>query len=246
MRKRIYKAYDAVTADAAQCRAAQTAALAALQVKHSHTPHVRRWVTVTAAIALIAAVAVGYAVYTQPVAMISIEGDTTVELQVNRFDRVVAVETENEQETVAPRFSRYTDAVQAVADGGNVAQVTVFSQEDARCEVMVEHLQNESGETCRAGDADVIEQAAQSGLPCGKYEAFLQWQALDPEATVEDARTMTMREIREAIAALSDEAQDDDAAEDTAESAVQSQNCGQGHGQGKGHGNGKQKGKQKD
>lgn len=60
---------------------------------------------------------------------------------------------------------------------------------------------------CYRADTEQMGKAQEAGLPCGKYQAFLEWQALDPEATVEQARTMTMSQLRQKIAELSGESQ---------------------------------------
>ena len=75
-----------------------------------------------------------------------------------------------------------------------------------------------------------MEKAQEAGLPCGKYQAFLEWQALDPEATVEQARTMTMSQLRQKIA------------EPSGESQTQAPGWGQGQNQGQGQGKGQGKG----
>ena len=44
-----------------------------------------------------------------------------------------------------------------------------------------------------------------AGLSCGKYRAFLELQRLDPDATVEEVRGMTMGELLRRIESLSPE-----------------------------------------
>ena len=83
---------------------------------------------------------------------------------------------------------------------------------------------------CYGADTEQMEKAQEAGLPCGKYQAFLEWQALDPEATVEQARTMTMSQLRQKIAELSGESQ------------TQAPGWGQGQNQGQGQGKGQGKG----
>ena len=47
-----------------------------------------------------------------------------------------------------------------------------------------------------------MEAAHEAGLSYGKYQAFLALQALDPSVTAEEVQGMTMRELRDRIAAL--------------------------------------------
>lgn len=94
---------------------------------------------------------------------------------------------------------------------------------------------------CYGADKEQMEKAQEAGLPCGKYQAFLEWQALDPEATVEQARTMTMSQLRQKIAELSGESQ----TQAPGWGQGQNQGQGQGKGQGKGWGAGESGGKGK-
>ena len=94
---------------------------------------------------------------------------------------------------------------------------------------------------CYGADTEQMEKAQEAGLPCGKYQAFLEWQALDPEATVEQARTMTMSQLRQKIAELSGESQ----TQAPGWGQGQNQGQGQGKGQGKGWGAGGSGGKGK-
>ena len=81
---------------------------------------------------------------------------------------------------------------------------------------------------CRAASTEEIEQAHEAGLSFGKYEAFLALQALDPSVTPEDVQGLTMREIRDRIAALDGDLQ----------SVPGGHGYGAGSGNGAGQGNG--------
>ncbi len=50
-----------------------------------------------------------------------------------------------------------------------------------------------------------VEAAHAAGVSFGKYRAFLELQKIDPDVTVEEIKTLSMREIRERIAAASGE-----------------------------------------
>ena len=56
--------------------------------------------------------------------------------------------------------------------------------------------------SCRHGDSEKLEQAHYAGLSLGKYEAFLELQALEPTVTTDDVAGLTMRQIRDWIASL--------------------------------------------
>ena len=59
--------------------------------------------------------------------------------------------------------------------------------------------------TCYAATAQEVQDAHAVGLSYGKYRAYLELQALDPSVTPDDIRDLSMREIRDRIAALSGE-----------------------------------------
>ena len=81
---------------------------------------------------------------------------------------------------------------------------------------------------CGAAAPETMEAAHESGLSCGKYLAYLELKALDPDVTVEEAEGMTMAELRRATAALSGE---------EADAAYPGRGSG-GSGNGSGNGNG--------
>ena len=73
------------------------------------------------------------------------------------------------------------------------------------------------------------------GLSCGKYRAYLELHELDPSVTPADIQGMTMREIRDRIAALSGSS-DEVQTQGTGVSAGNGHHgCGMGNGRGKGH-----------
>lgn len=186
--------------------------------------------------------------YAAPVAHITIDINPSVELQINRWDKVVDVKGLNPDgealaQSLSVRFWDYPQAVEeilqtplveeAVAQGETLA-VGVMGDDPQRREEMLEVLASCPGmgqnAYCYGADTEQMEKAQEAGLPCGKYQAFLEWQALDPNATVEQARTMTMSQLRQKIAELSGESQTQ------APGWGQGQNQGQGQGQGQGKG----------
>ena len=181
----------------------------------------RRAVCAVAMASLLLFVGVGTGVFFTPVSAISIDINPSIELGVNRFDQVVAVKGYNQvgQELLASidlRFMDYSpalaalladDRVQAYREQGESLSIFVACDDQQKGDEMLSKV-----ETCAGGGPGVHclsgnwaeSQAAQAaGLSCGKYRAFLELQALDPSAAPEDVQGLTMREIRERIAALS-------------------------------------------
>lgn len=181
------------------------------------------WRTLAPLAACVAVVAVlvgfgGYHVYTTPAAAISIDVNPSVELGVNCFDRVVSVDAYNDdgQRLVESLDEdvlnmNYEDAVdciltsddmQSLLAKGEILSVAVAGEDDARCDVMLTRLEQCTNEHasghayCHRTDANEVEQAHHNGVSFGKYQAILAAQEADPSLTFEQARNMTMRELR--------------------------------------------------
>lgn len=192
----------------------------------------------------------GYHVYFTPSAIISIDVNPSLELGVNRFDKVVSVEGYNDDgaalaDAVDVKYMDYAQALTRILDSDAFAPYTsedaavsiaVFGSDEQKSSEMLSQV-----EACTAGYrnthcyADSMEVAAAAhaaGLSCGKYRAYLELHELDPSVTPEDIQGMTMREIRDRIATLS------------GGGTIQEQNtngsAGSGH-HGNGAGNGKRK-----
>ena len=183
--------------------------------------------------------------YFTPTAAISIDINPSLELSVNRFDRVIGVTGFNEDgqalsNALDVNYKHYAQAVEqilchdsvtALLSAGEVMSITVAGPDGQSAKLL-------SGvETCAAGQGNIdcysakpeeADAAHKAGLSCGKYRAFLELQLLDPDITPGDVQGMTMREIRDRIDRLSSNGGSD---------APQSGGWGSGHhGSGFGHG----------
>ena len=110
----------------------------------------------------------------------------------------------------------YTDAVETIlasepvetllAENG-VVEIGVIGTDTDRCARMLENVRactrEQQNAHCYQADPDQLAQAHGCGLSYGKYRVYLELAALDPAITPEAVQDMTMREIRERIAALS-------------------------------------------
>ena len=99
-----------------------------------------------------------------------------------------------------------TDQVTTLLSDNAVLTITVVGGSDSQSARLLSGV-----ETCTAGQENAycycahgedMEAAHDAGLSYGKYQAFLALQALDPSVTAEEVQGMTMREIRDRIAAL--------------------------------------------
>lgn len=159
-------------------------------------------------------------VYLTPTALISVDVNPSVELGVNRFDRVISSKGTNDDgrallESVDVWNLTYDEAVDALlssevvaqilADDG-VAEVTVVSSEDDQGTRLLEGVEactaGRGNTYCHAATEQEAAEAREAGLSCGKYLALVELQSLDPSITADDVRDMSMREIRDLIAEL--------------------------------------------
>ena len=175
---------------------------------------------VPAAACLVLVVLGGNWLYFTPTATISVDINPSLELHVNRFDKVLSAQVFNEDgqalaETLDLSFANYTDVVDellatdqvtTLLSDNAVLTITVVGSSDSQSARLLSGV-----ETCTAGQENAycycahgedMEAAHDAGLSYGKYQAFLALQALDPSVTAEEVQGMTMREIRDRIAAL--------------------------------------------
>lgn len=255
MHDRIKTAFDQIHAEDAL--KAQTRACLAREAQDRHHRSLSGRMRLVPALACCLLVLLagwgGYHVYFTPSAIISIDVNPSLELVVNRFDKVVSVEGYNDDgaalaDAVDVKYMDYAQALTRILDSDAFApyasedaavSIAVFGSDEQKSSEMLSQVEactaGYRNTHCYADNMEVAAAAHAAGLSCGKYRAYLELHALDPSVTPADIQGMSMREIRDRIAALSGGG-----------SAVQTQNtngsAGGGH-HGNGTGNGKGKGK---
>lgn len=162
----------------------------------------------------------GYWLYFTPTAEISMDINPSIELAVNRFDRVVSVEGWNDDgnelaSSLNVRNLGYSEAVNQVLENEKVATllsddgvltVTVVGDDKDQTEKILSDVRactaGERNTYCYLAKPEEVEEAHELGLSYGKYRAFLELQELDPSVTAEEIRDMSMREILDLIQSL--------------------------------------------
>lgn len=162
----------------------------------------------------------GYQFYFTPTSVLSIDINPSLELGVNRFDRVVTVQSYNEDgqalaKTLDLKYLDYREALDQLLaspdiserlDQGALMSITVAGENETQCGRLLAGAEactaGQENVSCRHGNAEDLEQAHHAGLSLGKYQAFLELQALDPTVTADDVAGLTMRQIRDWIDAL--------------------------------------------
>lgn len=157
-----------------------------------------------------------------PVSAVSVEAGTSLELTLNRFDRVLQVQGDSTQDQeLADRlelvYRSYTDALETILasqevsqalDGGAKLAVTVAGQNEQHCQDLMEDTQSCAGHgTCSSAGWSQVTAAQQSGLSLSKYQMLLQLQALDPSITAQQVSECSMHELRQWLADLTGSSQ---------------------------------------
>ena len=186
--------------------------------KKHKTPVMRFAVSaVCTLIAVFSAAGFGFA-YSIPVAAVSVDINPSVELSVNCFDRVVSAAAYDDKsqeiiESVELKNLKYDEAVvnllnsQALGDyvsPDDFVSVTVSADSNEKYRNMEECLNssleqcNRQGE-CNFSDKQQAKTAKQEQISLGKYREYLKLKEANPEITVDDVRSMTMKEIRQLL-----------------------------------------------
>lgn len=220
------------------------------------TPRRPRYRAMAAAAACLVAVFLGTGgalAWFTPVSAVSVEAGTSLELSLNRFDRVLQVQGDSAQDQeLADRleltYLPYTDALEAILDsqevtqaldGGEQLAVTVAGQNEQHCQDLLEDTQSCAGHgTCSSADWSQVTAAQQAGLSLSKYQMLLQLQALDPSITSQQVGECSMHQLRQWLSDLSGTGQTASSNSDSCEDNSQGDGYGQGSGAGQGYGSG--------
>lgn len=213
----------------------------------------RHHVYATACACMLLVLLGGRWLYFTPTAKISIDINPSIELSVNRLDRVILVDGLNKDgqelsRAIDVKYRHYSEAVEqilncdsitALLSDGEVIAITVIGSDGQQSAKILSDVKlctaNQSNTQCYFARPEEVAAAHDTGLSCGKYRAFLELQLLAPDITPETVQGMTMREIREMIDRLT---------ADSGNEALSSNNQGSGHhGHGGGYGNGRRNGR---
>jgi len=189
--------------------------------EHKKSFSYKRLIPVMASFLFILIAVIGYQLYFTPVTTISIDVNPSIELGINRFDRVVSVKGYNQdgEDLVSElniQFENYTEALKEILSNesfagllsqGEELSIAVIDSDETRSEAVLSNIQSCTAEQnnayCYSANPKEVEEAHEAGLSYGKYRAYLELQALDPSVTAEEVQGMTMKQIRSLIEELS-------------------------------------------
>lgn len=195
------------------------------QKTHNYTAHkVRnhRGIIPAAAVTACAALALfaGFKLYFTPTTHISIDINPSLDLGINRFDRVISVNALNDDgkklaETLDIKFTAYDEALRKILNNKSIEvllsedeimTVTVIETNTAQSANILSAAKactsDYSNVHCHSASSEDASAARGLGLSYERYLAYLELYSLDPDITPEKIQSMTMREIRELAAQL--------------------------------------------
>lgn len=187
--------------------------------------------------------------YFTPTAVISIDINPSIELDVNRFNRVISVKNYNDDgqelsSSLHVRFADYTSAVRQILDSKRITRllsenevmtIVVTGPDEKQSLKILSDVESCTGKQsntyCYCAHSNDVEKAHEMELSYGKYRAYLKLQKLDSDITADDIKDMTMREILDLINSLSPDSESNYNNENGTQTNTPGGNCnGSGHG----------------
>lgn len=212
----IKKAFDEVHAEK-QLKERTVSDVTEKMRSYKTKPTVRMRKRISAAAACIIMICTGtaaYKLYFTEISAISLDINPSIEMGINRFDKIVKIEGLNESgknivKVLNLKYKDYDKAVDIILSSTQLNEnadivATVLSDDEDRKNKIIENLRSYSENCqrnmkCLGGDSQSVEKAHDCGLSFGKYKALLELQKYAPEFTADDIRDMSMQDIRRLI-----------------------------------------------
>lgn len=225
MQNKIQKAFGQICADDALKDTTKKAVLEKAYGKQVRKPFATKRIYsygLLASFALCCIIFMGKYLYFTPTAVISIDVNPSIEIDVNRFDQIIGVEGYNEdgQELAASLDVLYKDYESALSEVLEAQWMQDYLQEDEMLSIAVvqteekqgaeilDYLKNCTGKQkntyCYCLDSEDVSEAHALGLSYGRYRWYKEISLYDSQITPEELNQMSMREIRELFLSVKD------------------------------------------
>lgn len=211
----IYDAFDNIKADSHMKEATKKYLACHYQKKKNKFVNRTFYRTFAAACAMLLLVIGigGYNWTKQPVSYVGIDINPSIELGLNRFERVVSATAYNpEGEEILRELSlkgkKYTEAIDLVVESKAMARYLVkedelvftVAAEGSRVKVIEAGVAHCSGHIKHSShrvstDIETVNLAHDNDMSVGKYNAYLQLSEYDSTVTVDECRHMSMSQI---------------------------------------------------
>ncbi|MEY8427455.1 hypothetical protein AALA00_06995 [Lachnospiraceae bacterium 46-15] len=159
----------------------------------------------------------GYSWIQAPAAYMSIDINPSIELVLNRFDKVISATAYNAEgeeilEALSLKGKKYTAAIDAIMESGCmkgylteeselVFTIAADSDKGNELKAGVEYCSGHMGHASESiyVDKEIVSEAHDNGCSLGKYYAYLQLSQYDDSVTIDDCRDMSMSKIHDLI-----------------------------------------------
>ena len=159
----------------------------------------------------------GYKAYFTPTSVISIDINPSIELDVNRFNKIISIDSYNSDGEILSNslnimFKDYNSAIDEILKSQTVLNclsndedlsIAVLPIDENQGENILEYVSHCTSQHqnmhCYSLNSDEVADAHSLGLSYGKYKAYLKLKELGIELTPDEANQMTMREINDLI-----------------------------------------------
>lgn len=217
MKDELKAAFDPIHAPEELKQSTRQALQYSLQQKHTHSFPGRISLSLAAAACLFFVLFSGYRLYFTPTSVISIDINPSLELSVNRFNRVIDAEGYNEDgiqlvQSLNLIHQTYEQAMDSVLSSPTVVDclardellsIAVVETDAGQGQEILNYVskctKQTPGTICYGVRQEEVAQAHDLGLSYGKYQVYLDVKAQFPDITPEQIASMTMREIRELL-----------------------------------------------
>lgn len=167
----------------------------------------------------------GYSIYFKQTALVSIDVNPSIELSLNRFDRVISYKAYNRESekilnSVTIKNKNYKDAIEILmsnkildyyitdnsyisfavqSDNTKKEEILLSKIESCADNYLSSHHQNSSIEIEYSQvDTNLTQEAHNHGVSVGKYKAILELQEVNPNVTVEECKHKSLKELKTA------------------------------------------------
>ena len=185
----------------------------------SQKPVPKSYLQMTMALACLVVIFFGsYMIFLLPTSFISIDINPSLELAINRFDRVVSVKAYNDDaEELLKDYNFFYADYQTVVDSlmtdetiitllesDNFMEVAVVGEENNQTERLYNYVDNclkdhENSHCLKTDDLKGVQSAHHHNMSYGKYQAYEHLNEYGEDISIEEINDMNMAEIKELL-----------------------------------------------